>query len=124
MLRLELALLERPGRFPMENEARRGDGGSIGSGDAGGGEGAEDLPRSNAGMSASATLANEIESARQRARTTLNFVQFGIVAYVGRLWFSYLHLAILLQLREREIGLVPLQATSGPIKTVVRSDPS
>jgi hypothetical protein len=54
VLRLELPLLERPGRFPVENEGRRGDGGSTGDGEEGGGEGARDLPRSNAGMSASA----------------------------------------------------------------------
>jgi len=36
VLRLELPLLERPGRFPVENEARRGEGGSIGDGEAGG----------------------------------------------------------------------------------------
>jgi hypothetical protein len=53
-LRLELPLLERPGRFPVENEARRGDGGPTGDGEAGGGEGADDLPRSNAGISVSA----------------------------------------------------------------------
>ena len=41
VLRLELPLLERPGRFPVENDARRGDEGSIGDGEAGGGEGAD-----------------------------------------------------------------------------------
>lgn len=50
VLRLELPLLERPGRFPVENEGRRG-GGSIGDGDAGGGEGADVLPKSNVGIS-------------------------------------------------------------------------
>ena len=52
VLRLELPLLERPGFFPMENEARRGEGGSTGDGE-GGGEGADDLPRSNVGISVS-----------------------------------------------------------------------
>jgi len=32
VLRLELPLLERPGLFPVENEARRGEGGSTGDG--------------------------------------------------------------------------------------------
>lgn len=51
MLRLELPLLERPGRFPVENDARRGDEGSIGDGEAGGGEGTDGAPRTNEGMS-------------------------------------------------------------------------
>lgn len=51
MLRLELPLLERPGRFPVENDGRRGDEGSIGDGEAGGGDGADDAPSSNDGMS-------------------------------------------------------------------------
>jgi hypothetical protein len=51
VLRLELPLLERPGRFPVENEARRGEEGSIGDGEAGGGEGADDPPSSNVGIS-------------------------------------------------------------------------
>lgn len=51
VLRLELPLPERPGRFPVENEARRGEGGD---GEAGGGEGADDLPRLNSGISVSA----------------------------------------------------------------------
>ena len=51
MLRLELPLPERPGRFPVENEARRGEGGSTGDGEAGGGEGTDDLPRLNSGIS-------------------------------------------------------------------------
>jgi hypothetical protein len=42
------------------------------------------------------------------AHTTLDFVQFGIVAYVGCLWLCDLHLAILLQLGEGDIRLVPL----------------
>lgn len=46
------------------------------------------------------------------ARTTLNFVQFSIVAYVGCLRFCDLHLAILLHLSEGKISLVPLQAAS------------
>ena len=50
-LRLELPLLERPGRFPIEKDGRRGDDGSIGDGDAGGGEGADVLPKSKVGMS-------------------------------------------------------------------------
>lgn len=45
VLRLELPLLERPGRFPVENDGRRGDDGSTGDGDAGGGEGAAALPK-------------------------------------------------------------------------------
>jgi hypothetical protein len=53
VLRLELPLLERPGRFPMENEARRGEEGSIGDGEAGGGEGMADAPSSNVGISMS-----------------------------------------------------------------------
>lgn len=53
MLRLELPLLERPGRFPVENDGRRGDEGSIGDGEAGGGDGADDAPSSNDGMSVS-----------------------------------------------------------------------
>lgn len=51
VLRLELPLLERIGRFPVEKEGRRGDDGSIGDGDAGGGEGAHVLPKSNTGIS-------------------------------------------------------------------------
>jgi hypothetical protein len=51
VVRLELPLLERPGRFPVENEGRLGEEGSIGDGEAGGGEGADDLPRSNVGIS-------------------------------------------------------------------------
>jgi hypothetical protein len=50
VLRLELPLLERPGRFPVENEGRRGEG-STGDGEAGGGEGADEPPRSIAGIS-------------------------------------------------------------------------
>ena len=53
VLRLELPLLERPGRFPVENDARRGDEGSIGDGEAGGGDGADDAPSSIDGMSTS-----------------------------------------------------------------------
>jgi len=53
VLRLELPLLERPGRFPVENEVRRGEGGSTGTGEAGGGE-AEGPPISIGGISASA----------------------------------------------------------------------
>ena len=45
------------------------------------------------------------------AHTTLNFVQFSIVAYVGCFRLCDLHLAVLLQLSECDIGLVPLQAT-------------
>jgi hypothetical protein len=74
VLRLELPLLERPGRFPIENEVRRGDGGSIGDGEAGGGEGMEEGPRSNAGISACVVLAKTMQSAAQRERTTLNFI--------------------------------------------------
>ena len=44
VLRLELPLLERPGRFPVEKDGRRGGDGSTGDGDAGGGEGADALP--------------------------------------------------------------------------------
>jgi hypothetical protein len=51
VLRLELPLLERPGRFPVENDARRGDEGSIGDGDAGGGEGMDEAPSSIDGIS-------------------------------------------------------------------------
>ena len=51
VLRLELPLLERPGRFPVEKDGRRGDEGSIGDGDAGGGEGTDALPKSNSGIS-------------------------------------------------------------------------
>src|ERR1700761_9480912 len=51
VLRLELPLLERPGRFPVENDGRRGDEGSTGDGDAGGGEGAAALPKLNSGIS-------------------------------------------------------------------------
>ena len=109
VLRLELPLLERPGRFPAENDARRGDEGSIGDGDAGGGEGMDEAPSSNDGISVWGV--SEQESGGQMARTTLNFVQFSIVAYVGCLRLCDLHLAILLQLGECDIRLVPLQAT-------------
>lgn len=51
VLRLELPLPERPGRFPVENEARRGEGGPTGDGEAGGGVGTDDLPRLNSGIS-------------------------------------------------------------------------
>jgi hypothetical protein len=51
VLRLELPLLERPGRLPAENDGRRGDEGSIGDGDAGGGEGTDEAPSSIDGMS-------------------------------------------------------------------------
>jgi hypothetical protein len=54
VLRTELPLPERPGLFPMENEARRGEGGSTGDGEAGGGEGADEPPSSNVGISVSA----------------------------------------------------------------------
>jgi hypothetical protein len=74
VLRLELPLPERPGRIPVENEVRRGDDGSTGDGEAGGGEGAEVLPKSIVGMSASAVWAKMMESAGQRARTTLDFI--------------------------------------------------
>lgn len=94
VLRLELPLLERPGLFPVENEARRGEGGSTGDGEAGGGEGADDLPSSNVGISASGVGKTIIGFGD--ARTTLDFVQFSIVAYIWRLWLSYLHLTILL----------------------------
>lgn len=60
MLRLELPLFERPGRFPMENEARRGEEGSIGDGEAGGGEGADDAPSSNVGISMSSSWAKNL----------------------------------------------------------------
>jgi len=53
VLRLELPLLERPGRFPVENEGRRGEEGSTGDGEAGGGEGTDEPPRSIAGISVS-----------------------------------------------------------------------
>ena len=72
VLRLELPLLERPGLFPVENEARRGEGGSTGDGDAGGGEGADDLPSSNAGISVSGVGKTII--CFGDARTTLDFV--------------------------------------------------
>jgi hypothetical protein len=94
VLRLELALLERPGFFPVENEARRGEGGSIGDGEAGGGEGADDPPSSNVGISVSGV--SEPTFGLGDARTTLDFVQFSIVAYIWRLWLRYLHLTILL----------------------------
>jgi hypothetical protein len=97
VLRLELPLLERPGRFPVENEGRRGDGGSTGDGEAGGGEGADDPPRSIVGISVCGSAKHV--AGDKTVRTTLDFVQFSIVAYVGGLWFCYLHLAILLQLR-------------------------
>lgn len=71
MLRLELPLLERPG-LPVENEARRGEGGSTGDGEAGGGEGADDLPRSNVGISVSGM--SETIFGLGGARTTLDFV--------------------------------------------------
>ena len=51
VLRLELPLPERPGLLLVENEARRGEGGSTGDGEEGGGEGADDLPSSKAGIS-------------------------------------------------------------------------
>jgi hypothetical protein len=110
VLRLELPLLERPGRLPAENDARRGDEGSIGDGDAGGGEGTDEAPSSIDGMSV--WDVSEQEPGGQMARTTLNFVQFSIVAYVRCLWLCDLHLAILLQLSECNICLVPLQAAS------------
>jgi hypothetical protein len=94
VLRLELALLERPGFFPVENEARRGEGGSTGDGEAGGGEGADDPPSSNVGISVSGM--SETTFGLSDVRTTLDFVQFSIVAYIWRLWFRYLHLTILL----------------------------
>ena len=94
VLRLELALLDRPGFFPVENEARRGEGGSTGDGEAGGGEGADDPPRSNVGISVSGV--SETTFGLGGVRTTLNFVQFSIVAYIWRLWLRYLHLTILL----------------------------
>jgi hypothetical protein len=94
VLRLELALLERPGFFPAENEARRGEGGSTGDGEAGGGEGADDPPSSNVGISVSGV--SDTTFGLGGARTTLDFVQFSIVAYIWRLWLCYLHLTILL----------------------------
>ncbi len=97
VLRLELPLLERPGFFPVENEARRGEGGSTGDGEAGGGEGADDPPSSNVGISVSAASAKRF-SVWVTTRTTLDFVQFSVVAYIWSLWFCYLHLTILLQL--------------------------
>jgi hypothetical protein len=93
VLRLELPLLERPG-LPVENEARRGEGGSTGDGEAGGGEGADDLPSSNVGISVSGM--SETIFGLGDARTTLDFVQFSIVTYIRRLWLCYLHLTILL----------------------------
>lgn len=94
VLRLELALLERPGFFPVENEARRGEGGSTGDGEAGGGEGADDPPSSNVGISVSEV--SETTFGLGDVRTALDFVQFSIVAYIWRLWLRYLHLTILL----------------------------
>jgi hypothetical protein len=93
VLRLELPLLERPGLFPVENEARRGEGGSTGDGEAGG-EGADDPPSSNVGISVSGV--SKTIFGLGDARTTLDFVQFSIVAYIWRLWLRYLHLTILL----------------------------
>lgn len=93
VLRLELPLLERPG-LPVENEARRGEGGSTGDGEAGGGEGADDLPSSNVGISVSGM--SETIFGLGDTRTTLDFVQFGIVTYIRSLWLCYLHLTILL----------------------------
>jgi hypothetical protein len=94
VLRLELALLERPGFFPVEKEARRGEGGSTGDGEAGGGEGADDPPSSNVGISVSGV--SEPTFGLGDVRTTLDFVQFSIVAYIWGLWLRYLHLTILL----------------------------
>lgn len=95
VLRLELPLLERPGLFPVENEARRGEGGSTGGdGEAGGGEGADDPPSSIVGISVSAV--SETIFGLGDARTTLDFVQLSIVAHIWRLWLGYLHLTILL----------------------------
>jgi len=94
VLRLELPLPERPGLLPVENEGRRGEGGSTGDGEAGGGEGADDLPSSKAGISVSGL--SETIFGLGDPRTTLNFVQFSIVAYIWRLWLRYLHLTVLL----------------------------
>jgi hypothetical protein len=94
VLRLELPLLERPGLLLVENEARRGEGGSTGDGEAGGGEGADDLPSSKTGISVSGV--SETIFGLGEARTTLDFVQFSIVAYIWRLWLRDLHLTILL----------------------------
>lgn len=94
VLRLELPLLERPGLFPVENEARRGEGGSTGDGEAGGGEGADDPPSSIVGISVSGM--SEVIFGLGDARTTLDFVQLSIVAHIWRLWLRYLHLTILL----------------------------
>jgi hypothetical protein len=94
VLRLELPLLDRPGFFPVENEARRGEGGSTGDGEAGGGEGTDDSPRSNVGISMSDV--SETIFGLGDARTTLDFVQFSIITYIWRLWLRYLHLTILL----------------------------
>jgi hypothetical protein len=94
VLRLELPLLERPGLLPVENEARRGEGGSTGDGEEGGGEGADDLPSSKAGISVSGV--SETIFGWCGTRTTLDFVQFSVVAYIWRLWLRYLHLTIFL----------------------------
>jgi hypothetical protein len=67
VLRLELPLLDRPGRFPVENEGRRGEEDSTGDGEAGGGEGADEPPRSIAGISVSGALARYV--ARRRHGT-------------------------------------------------------
>ncbi len=78
VLRLELPLLERPGRFPVEKEGRRGDCGSMGDGVAGGGEGRDDLPKSNTGISAENFLPREREregtSWAEGIHTALDFV--------------------------------------------------